>query len=82
MKDEMPDKPADYAAYLLCLWLGNENGKPVWRVSLESTRDPERRYFPSLHELIIFLQSRFEDPPGNHKDEKDQPTKKEEEPCQ
>jgi hypothetical protein len=77
----MPDKTADYASYLLCVWLGNEEGNPVWRASLESTRDPERRNFTNLGELIVYLQNRFGDPQDNHKDEKEQPTKKED-PCQ
>lgn len=59
-----------YASYLLCLWLGNESGKPVWRSSLESTRNPERHNFHSLDELVNFLQRRFGDHQGSHEEGK------------
>jgi len=45
----------DYASYLLRLRKSDQEGYPVWRASLESTRDGQRTDFGSVEELIAFL---------------------------
>jgi hypothetical protein len=44
-----------YLAYLLHLWRVNDDGKPVWRASLESPHTGERVGFGSLEALFAFL---------------------------
>jgi hypothetical protein len=80
----MPDLKVGYASYLLCLWIGNEAGKPVWRASLESTRDTERYSFPSVEELLEFLKDQFIEPKFNGQQEIDPfstPYREEDLPC-
>jgi hypothetical protein len=52
----MSANPKKYLAYLLRLWQVDENGRPVWRVSLEDPRTGERRGFASLEMLMKFLR--------------------------
>jgi hypothetical protein len=49
----------DYASYLLRLRRSDQDGRPTWRASLESTRDGKRLDFGSVEELIAFLTDRF-----------------------
>jgi len=47
-----------YLAYLLRLWQVNDDGKPVWRASLESPRTGERLGFANLDLLFAFLEEK------------------------
>lgn len=46
-------------SYLLRLWQAGSGGKLVWRASLESPQTGERRGFPSLIDLLIFLEEEY-----------------------
>lgn len=46
----------DYLSYLLRLWREGDEGRPVWRASLKSSRTGEKVGFGSLEELFEFLQ--------------------------
>jgi hypothetical protein len=59
----MTKQHADYQSYLLRLWrvsggLGAQHGgeKPIWRASLQSTLNDERKCFASLDSLFDFLR--------------------------
>jgi hypothetical protein len=46
-----------YRAYLLRLWRADgDDGRPVWRASLEDARTGERRGFADLARLLTFLE--------------------------
>ncbi len=45
-----------YHAYLLRLWSSEEQGKVVWRASLENPGTGERLGFASLERVFAFLQ--------------------------
>ena len=47
-----------YLAYLLRLWRVNDDGKPVWRASLESPHTGERHGFANLEALFDFLEEK------------------------
>ena len=49
----------DYASYLLHLRRSERNGEPIWRASLENTRDGQRLEFDGVEALIAFLAARF-----------------------
>jgi hypothetical protein len=49
-----------YLAYLLRLWSSEQEGRRIWRASLESAHDSERVVFPDLEALIVFLRQRTE----------------------
>ena len=49
----------NYASYLLRLRRSDQDGRPIWRASLESTRDGQRTNFDSVESLIAFLTDRF-----------------------
>jgi len=53
-----------YLAYLLRLWRVNDDGKPVWRASLESPHTGERHGFANLELLFAFLEEKTEDCTG------------------
>jgi hypothetical protein len=53
------EEESDYAAYLLRLHRSDQAGQPVWRASLESTRDARRFEFADLETLIAFLRVQF-----------------------
>jgi hypothetical protein len=44
-----------YLSYLLRLWQTGDGKKQVWRASLQSPNDQERRGLASLEELVDFL---------------------------
>lgn len=44
-----------YQAFLLRLWLADNGGQPVWRLSLEKPGSSSRRIFHSIAELDSFL---------------------------
>jgi hypothetical protein len=49
-------KQKGYLSYLLRLWRENDQDRPQWRASLESTQDSERQSFASLDDLLTFLR--------------------------
>ncbi len=51
----MVGKRRPYLAYLLRLWLVEDDG-PVWRASLEAPGSAERHGFSSLDQLFTFLE--------------------------
>jgi len=53
----MTEQPG-YLAYLLPLWRVNDDGKPVWRASLESPHTGERHGFANLELLFAFLEEK------------------------
>ena len=54
----MTAEQPDYLAYLLRLWQVNDDGKPVWRASLESPHTVERHGFANLERLFAFLKEK------------------------
>jgi len=56
----MTERPG-YLAYLLRLWQVNDDGKPVWRASLESPQTGERVGFANLEMLFAFLEEKTEE---------------------
>lgn len=44
-----------YQAFLLRLWVADNGGRPVWRLSLEEPGGSNRRLFHSVAELDTFL---------------------------
>jgi len=48
-----------YASFLLRLRLAENNGRPTWVTSLQSTRTGEQRYFANLDARVRFLRSEF-----------------------
>jgi hypothetical protein len=46
----------EYLSYLLRLWPVKQNGKVVWRASLEETGSGNKRAFSSLQDLYQFLK--------------------------
>ena len=53
----MTERPG-YLAYMLRLWQVNDDGKPVWRASVESPHNGERRGFANLELLFAFLEEK------------------------
>ncbi|MFB0535714.1 MAG: hypothetical protein ACETWR_12120 [Anaerolineae bacterium] len=51
------EQPA-YLAYLLRLWQVNDDGKPVWRASVENSHTGERHGFANLDLLFAFLEEK------------------------
>ena len=45
----------DYVSFLLRLWQSDENGRLVWRASLECAQTVEKLYFASLGLLLDYL---------------------------
>jgi hypothetical protein len=58
MAGKQPDY-VSYASYLLRLWQAEEDGRLVWRASLESTVDGHRLNFAGLDALVAFLETKF-----------------------
>jgi hypothetical protein len=56
-----------YMAYLLRLWETNDNGRYVWRMSLESPTTGERQGFTSVADLCAHLKQET----GNNEGESD-----------
>jgi hypothetical protein len=61
----MTEQPG-YTSYLLRLWQAEDEGRIVWRASLESTADNRRLNFPDLKALTDFLKSSFRSDPENY----------------
>ena len=49
----------DYISYLLRLYRVSDDGKLVWRISLESSLTGEREGFASLNALLGFLRQQM-----------------------
>lgn len=61
--DLMPKPETSYRSYLLRLWRSDETGL-VWRVMLESVKEPgERQYFKDIESLTTYLLTQHEDKP-------------------
>jgi hypothetical protein len=54
--DAVSEKKRRYASYLLRLWSIEDEGRLVWRASLESPHTGERWGFASLDALFTFLR--------------------------
>jgi hypothetical protein len=54
----MTTEQRGYLAYLLRLWRVNDDGKPVWRASLENPHTGERHGFANLELLCAFLEQK------------------------
>ncbi len=52
----MSEAPQSYLAYLLRLWAAREEGRVVWRASLDSPQTGERLGFASLDRLFAFVR--------------------------
>jgi hypothetical protein len=57
------DKPSGYAAFLVRLWQGGEEGQ--WRASAQSVQTGEKVLFASLAELFAFLEGQTLDGPAD-----------------
>jgi len=53
----LTNEKAHYFSFLLRLWRAGEDGKPIWRASLEDPHTGEHLGFASLKELFIYLES-------------------------
>jgi hypothetical protein len=53
----MIEKQQEYLAYMLRLWSVRNNGKTLWRASLENAQTGERRGFAGLNDLFEYLRS-------------------------
>ncbi|MEW5719225.1 MAG: hypothetical protein AB1817_11390 [Chloroflexota bacterium] len=51
----MIQNQSTYESYLLRLWQVRQDGKSVWRASLESTRTGTRENFADLQQAFAFL---------------------------
>jgi len=57
------DKPPRYQAYVLRCWemRSQHHDRPAtWRFSLEDAQTREKRVFPDLEALVVFLQTELE----------------------
>ena len=54
--DPVSGKTRGYASYLLRLWPTEDQGRVVWRASLESPHSGQRWGFASLDALFAFLR--------------------------
>ena len=52
----MDDDQHCHLSYLLRVWAVDQNGSPIWRASLESSRTGERLGFRNLDALFTFLR--------------------------
>ncbi len=57
----MTKKGESYLAYMLRLWLVDEQG-PVWRASLESPHTGERHTFADPRTMLAFLEEKTGSP--------------------
>lgn len=53
----MPTKEIHYRAYLLRLWQMDNEGQPVWRISLEEVGGAERLVFQDVAAFFGFIES-------------------------
>jgi len=52
----MANEESGYLSFLLRLWLADNDGEPVRRVSLESPLTGERKGFANLEDLCSYLE--------------------------
>jgi hypothetical protein len=52
----MTEEQPDYLAYLLRLWRVSEQGKAVWRASLQNSLNGDLLGFASLDDMFLFLR--------------------------
>jgi hypothetical protein len=45
-----------YLAFLVRMWQPGDEGKPVWRASVDNPHTAERHYFADLEALFAFLE--------------------------
>ena len=57
----MTTRPRKYLAYLLRIWKERQNGKTVWRASLEEAHTGERHGFASLALLVDYLNGQLKE---------------------
>ena len=57
----MTTRPRKYLAYLLRIWQEHQNGKTVWRASLEEPRTGERHGFANLTLLVDYLNGQLQE---------------------
>jgi len=50
----------DYISYLLRLWRVKEEGRDVWRASLQDPQSGERISFATVEALFAYLQEQLE----------------------
>jgi hypothetical protein len=60
------EKPIVYRAYMLRIWLMDNDDCPQWCLSLEDTHEEFTVHFKSLADFLIYLLSTMDD--TNHKD--------------
>lgn len=49
------DHPAGYRAFLLRLWRADNDGQPVWRLTLEEAGTRQQHHFHGVDALQAFL---------------------------
>ena len=57
------DRKKKYRSYLLRLWMADDNGDQLWRLSLEDPFSGERRGFANLEDLCTYLEEKMKDDP-------------------
>jgi hypothetical protein len=55
----MDEKAAAYQSYLLRVWRADNDGRPVWRFTLQSTGGGPPKIFYDPDELLTFLTGAF-----------------------
>jgi hypothetical protein len=63
MKVAMLYDQTNYESYLLRLWQVRQDGKTVWRASLESTRTGARENFADVKQAFAFLRGSLQSEP-------------------
>jgi hypothetical protein len=63
MKVAMFTDQPNYESYLLRLWQVRQDGKTVWRASLESTRTGARENFADMKQAFTFLRGSLQGEP-------------------
>jgi hypothetical protein len=54
----MSGRQTRYSSYLLRLWQDNDDDRPTWRASLQSSLAGDRQVFATLDHLFAFLSRR------------------------
>ena len=55
----MPGQRPRRASYLLRLWRVEDDGKMIWRASLQNPDTGERRGFSTVADLLSFLEAEY-----------------------
>ena len=56
----MKQEPRAYQAYILRLWIMDNDGCPQWRLSLEDVHVDARVHFAGIASLIVYLLEEME----------------------